>query len=392
MPPPPQANPETMEGLITHIRHGNESGASLQQRFGDRITESAEALYRLGDRFAREGNAQPAIKAYEHSIAKEPGKDNLTALANLHLSQGDEAGWLKTMKRRLDLPFDRRNDADTNHDIAAYFIDQGEWEKALPYAEAAAMRGYWWDYRQAAWLNAALGNTQRGQKWLEQEQARWGTSVLQTYILAFDSEPSDWTLDLLDNFYSRFSQGSVIERARCSSIALLREDYDAAAGLMEQGLQQRNDPWYGLHAALICEEQGWMERRDKILQTVAERWPRFSHPNRNRTNARAFVDLYIQANQQKRLSDELKMALQHLFDTCGRGESAFNGAYVGELCRLKGAPEMAKAMHSEIIDVTPLNNISDYVAFRGLRLLGEDPVNILQEQRKKQAQHKGITP
>ncbi len=398
VPTQPQSHPETMEELVDHIRYGNESAKKLQERFADRIAESAEATRYLGERFAHEGNPEQAIKTYEQSIELKPGKENLTALANLLLSQGDEDSWLATMKKRLDLPFDRWNDAETNHGIAAHFIETGKWEQALPYAEAAAMRGYWWDYRQAAWLNAALDNIQHGLEWMEQEQARWGDSGLYTYVAAFDPRPTDWTNELLDNYCSRFSQGNAIVRAQCMSIAVFREDYDTAASLMEWGLLHTNDPWYGLHAALICEEQGWIERRDRILTEAVERWEAFPNQDRCRRNMKTFIDLYIQANNHTTLTPKLKRQLQTLFDSCGRRKADFNGAYVGELCRLKGEPEMARKMYSEMVSVLPLANISDYVAFRGLRLIGEDPVKIMQahrekllEQNKKKSADPGVT-
>ncbi len=391
-PSQPQVSPNTLEELIDHIRHGNESATSLKERFGDRIAESAKALRYLADRFASEGTPKQAKEMYEASIALKPNTENLTAMARFLLSQGDEEGWLKTMERRLDLPFDLWNDTITNFEIAYHFIDQGEWEKALPYAEAAAMRGDNAAYNLAAWLNGALGNTQQGLALSEQNALHNLSDCIATYVLAFGATPSDWTNQLLDYYYEAHSHGTPIERARCVSIALLQEKYDEAVSLMEWSLQQSNDPWYGLHAAFICEEQGWIERRDQILQEAVKRWPRFPNPNRNRKNTKACIDLYIQANQTQELSDELKAKLQHLFDSCGRGKSAFNGAYAGELCRLRGEPEMAKEMYCEIISVKRLNNVSDYVAFRGLRLLGEDPVKILQTQRNVIQLHTEMQP
>ncbi|MDF7799488.1 hypothetical protein P4C99_08430 [Pontiellaceae bacterium B1224] len=372
--------------LIITLCSAPTTSAQIQQDFlipKQTVEADPEALYRLGNRFTQEGKPEQAQIVYEQSIKLKPSTENLTALAQLYLSQGDEESWLKTMEQRLDLPFDRYKDAVTNRDIAEHFINQGEWEKALPYAEAAAMRGYVWAYNQAAWLNGALGHTQRGLEWMEQNAVFNLHDAISNYILAFNATPSEWSNQLLDYYYEMHRQGKVINRARCMSIALIREDYDAAVSLMDWGLKQSNDPWFGLHAALLCEEKGWMQRRDQILQDIVERWPRFPNPNQNRRNAKAFVDLYIQANLAGNLSHEVKTQLQVLFDTCGRTRSDFNGAYVGELFRLKNESETAKAMYSEIIAVKRHNNTSDYVAFRGLRLIGEDPVKILQEQRNK---------
>jgi tetratricopeptide (TPR) repeat protein len=379
-----ETNPATEEELIDHIQYGGESAASLQQRFSDRIAESPEALCRMGNRFARERNPEQAQKMYEQSIKLKPGAENLTALAKLFLSQGDEAGWLKTMEQRLELPYDRRNDAYTNRDIADHFITKGEWEKALPYAEAAAIRGYYWAYYQTAWLNGSMGNTQRGLEWMERYETQYWGGILAIYILTFNAKPSDWSNQLLDHHYQlHIDDTSSVERAKCAAIALIRKDYEAAASLMEQGLKELNDPLCGLQAALLCEEQGWIERRDKILQETVERWPQYTKKSQSRFTAKAVIDLYIQANQVEKLTLELKTKLQRIFDTCGRGSADFNGAHVGELCHLKGEREMAKAMYTEIISVKRNNKISDYIAFRGLRLLGEDPVKILQERRAK---------
>ena len=90
------------------------------------------------------------------------------------------------MKQRLDLPFDCRNEADTNFEIAAHYIEQGDWEIAFPYSEAAAIRGDDWMYRQTAWLNALLGDKQWGLEWMEQALRVNDHGGVFTYILSFE--------------------------------------------------------------------------------------------------------------------------------------------------------------------------------------------------------------
>jgi tetratricopeptide (TPR) repeat protein len=375
------ADPDNVKDMVRNLEYGPATAQQCLDHYGERIEKSAEAARLLGERFLTEKKFMEAQTWLNKSIEKKRNQENLTALAELYLAQGDEAKWLKTMEKRLDLPFNRKNDADTNHTIAAHFIQKGEWETALPYEEAAANRGYDWAYYQAAWLNAAMGNTQRGLELLEQETYHnTGFHTLATYILAFGAEPTAWTHKLLDFIYSQRSKGGDVDRNYCIRIALVREDHEDAVTLLEQSLRETNDPWYGVFAALVCEEQGWFNRRDQILVEATKRYPQLRNPSQNRKKVRAFINLYIEANSTKKLQPETKAQILRFYNTSGTRRGDFTHAFIGELFRLKGDPETAVKIFRKVISLQPTRYSSEYIAFRGLRLLGEDSGALLREQ------------
>jgi tetratricopeptide (TPR) repeat protein len=376
------ADPDNYEQMIRNIKFGLASAQQCLDHYSaERISKSEKSARLLAQRFAEEGDRKRAIEWFNKTIKLNRDRDNLKALAQFYLSENNERAWLRNMERILDLPFDRLDQAKTNHEISRYFIDKGDWEKALPYQEAAAMRGYSWAYRQAAWLNAALGNTERGLELVEQEMAYNKTDSLPTYILAFDAKPTEWSTDLMNRYYEKNSQGNAAFRARCVSIALVREEYDSAATLMEQALAMSNDPWFGVFAALICEGQGWKERRDQVLQDTIDCYPKFKNPSESRRRVRQFIDLYIKANQPNGFNTETKQELDEFFRSCKADHSNFTYAFIGELLRSRGEEERASEIFNETISVYNQNRISEFISFRGLRLLGHDPIRTLNERR-----------
>jgi hypothetical protein len=334
--------------------------------------------------------ALPATLEQRQKAATEsPSRQTLRALANHYLIQGNEDAWLKYMTAILDLPFNRLDEAYTNADIARHFIQKGEWEKARPYQEAAALRGYSTHMMQAAWLNAALGNTQRGLLLMEQDSTRAQTAHLQTYILAFNVTPSERSNLLLDRFYNKYSAGDENGRARTMGIALIRNDYEDAVQLLTSAMAESNDPWPGLVAALLCEEKGWTEQRDQILTDTVKRYPRYRKGAESRRRTKELIDLYSQINKAGKLSEPLTHKILALNSACESSRSSFNRAYIGELFRLKGDKPHAKEIYSNVLSVISGEKMSDYVAYRGLRLIGEDPVKLLNERRLQQTGNQG---
>lgn len=389
---PVDADPDNIKEMIDNIRSGTIPVEICIEFYSEeRIKQSDEACRLLAKHFVEKGNKASAIEWFNYAIRKKRSMDNYTALAEFHRSIGNEAEWLNTLEKALiNLKFDRDTDAQINHLIARHFIETGEWEKALPYQEAAALRGQYWALQQAAWLNAALGNTGRGLMFMEQDTWHNKTDRLFAYILAFDVTPNKWDIALMDAYIKQHSKGNGLDRSRCACITLIRNDYEATIRLREDALRLSNDPWHGVFAALICEEQGWTDRRDNILQEAIQRWPDFQNKTQNRQNVRTFITLFVKANQEPEMSSTLKEELQQFLDGCGAGRTAFTRAFVGELFRLKGEEKLAVEIHSDIISVFHQRNISEYISFRALRLLGEDPIEILNERRKQPIKKENI--
>lgn len=384
----PQIDLDDFDAMISRIRYGRESAQKILITYGnERIEKSDQAARLLGQRFAREKNPEKAKAWLEKAVQLEHNRDNLKALARFYLKTGDEDKWLKTMEAVLDLPFNVYWFAYENNEIANHFITTDEWEKALLYKNNTTRSQEDSYLEQAAWFNGALGHVEKGLEYANQNMAHYSPDFLAIYILAFDATPSAWSEELLDKGYKTLSKGDVVKQSSAAVICLSRDDAASAVTLLERALASSNNPWNGLFGALVCEDQGWNERRDKILKDAVARYPHLPNPSHNRKGIRRFLDLYIEANASGSLDSSQIEALK-LFAKAYPTER-FNvdaHAFAGELLRLKGETEWAKRIFSDIISIKFQNRIMEFMPYQGLRAMGEDPIQILNEQRKVRKQ------
>ncbi len=381
----PQIDLDDFDAMISRIRYGGESAQKILDTYGnERIEKSDQAARLLGQRFTREKNPDKAKEWLEKAVKLKHNRDNLKALARFYLEMGDEDRWLKTMDSILDLPFDVYWFAYENNVIANHFIATDEWEKALPYKDDTTRSQEDSYLEKAAWFNGVLGHVEKGLEYADQNATHYQPEFLAIYILAFDATPSIWSKELLDKGFKNISKGDAASCARAADISLSRNDTETAVSLLEQSLAMSNDPWFGVFAALICEAQGWNDRCDRILQDTVSKYSNFTGRTTNRKRIKRFADLYIEANRTSGLNTSIIKELEELF-AATKG-TAFTRSFIGELFRLKGEKERAKTVFIEMINVEYGNRISEFIPYKGLRAMGEDPSQILNERRKNRKQ------
>ena len=111
--------------------------------------EHPAVLKALGQHYAREKQYDDAVRCLTAAIGRAADMQTYETLADVYQKQGDEDQWLATLKAYLKEPDYGLHHGQVQDKIAHHFARRGQWEEALPYAEAAARTGAAW-----AMLNA----------------------------------------------------------------------------------------------------------------------------------------------------------------------------------------------------------------------------------------------
>jgi hypothetical protein len=156
----------------------------------------------------------------------DPSAMNFRRLAKHYQGRGDEENWLTALEQYLETPELGLEHAEIRSQIAAHFVQRREWDKALPYADAAAESGAQWALDLARSVNEA------NQNWTVAEQR-----YLET-IARYGEHPLLWYF-----FCQRNGRGDV-ERARRAAFP---------AGV-EQFVRRANVP-YHYTAIILCLEE-----------------------------------------------------------------------------------------------------------------------------------------
>src|SRR5262249_19571906 len=121
--------------------------AEWEQKAGD----SPVFIAALGRRYSAMKQPDQARGYLERYIRESPETWAFEMLANNYKDQGQTDRWLETLERYLAVGEDHGlDDARIRVAIANHFMDLQQWERARPYAEAAAQSWAEWAMRCAS--------------------------------------------------------------------------------------------------------------------------------------------------------------------------------------------------------------------------------------------------
>lgn len=128
----------------------------------------------LAKQYAKLGRAEDAQKALKQYIALSPDHWAYVALADQHKKTGDTTRWLATLNEFLVQSEDRGLDhARVRVDIAEALMNQGRFEEARPYADAAATTGAAWAMATAQKCAEGRKDWDTAEKWVRANALRY---------------------------------------------------------------------------------------------------------------------------------------------------------------------------------------------------------------------------
>ncbi len=364
----------------------------LVEKYGRVILASAEASCNAGLRYLQDNRLDKARSMFENSLSIQTNRAATQALAELSLKEGDEKAWQKLMTASLKIPqrdIYALDQTKSVREIAEELLEMGQWEKAVEYSETQSGKNSDETLPLKAWLNGLQGRNEDAGKVLEEYIDNYGAEdFIATHVYLFEIPLSDDAQEAMDRLYEQCQTGNDLELERASTMALLQGNPGEAVTLLQKALTQSNDPWCGVFGALICEDQGWIERRDNMLNETAERYKKMRNPSNNRQGLKKFVDLYIRANAANELSYEgISQLAKFAYGYRDEGFDVDAHAFAGELFRLKGENDLAEQIFTDAIAPKYRRRIVEFLPYMGLRKMGTDPIQLLQEQRNQQLGH-----
>ena len=356
------------------------------------IESSAIGTYFLGKHYAENNQPELAREMYEKSVAIKPTLKAMRDLAEISLQQGDIETWLKYMIASLEIPNQGLRSARTKIMISDEFMKRGDWEKGLQFANDAAGCYSQWALDSATWANGLVGNKDRALGYIIACYKRYSeTDELFNLLYILELPYSDEANQCLDDLYQRYlreNEGFDLLNAAC--LCLTRNNPEDAVTQAENSLRVSNDPWGGLLGALICEDQGWIERRDQILAETLARFPDMKNPSNNRKGLHSLVELYTEINKTNTLTPKQIEAINAFAERFpGEGFNVDAHAFAGELLRLKGRKDLAEKMFSDLIDTKYRMRTIEFLPYMRLREMGIDPIQLLRERTGAQIKIQG---
>ncbi len=141
-----------------------------------------QLLLHLGERYILLGRFDDAARCIERAIAISPEFKAYTLLADAYRNAKKMDQWQAALDRYLALNPPGLEPARVRVMIANELMRRKEWQKAKPYADAAAATGADWAMQCACACHEGLGEWEESEEWIRRSTERYETSYIRWFM------------------------------------------------------------------------------------------------------------------------------------------------------------------------------------------------------------------
>lgn len=253
-----------------------EQGAEWERRYADK----ADLLWTLAEAYRHEKKPNDAVRVLRAYVRLSPDRWAYQQLAQNLLTQGDEAGWQATLDEFLKTPEHGLDHAQMRVEIANHIMDKGEWERALPYAEAAAESWAEWAMMCVVRCYQGLRDDENEGLWRERLAERYPGVVhlrnLYFWVRRTGQPPRPELVAEIDRrMPNPAADATAVAQYRIGSFFLMSDRPRKALAAFERGAARQDDPGTSAGCAIMHAVTAWQigltKERDAILEKLNQR-------------------------------------------------------------------------------------------------------------------------
>jgi tetratricopeptide (TPR) repeat protein len=273
-------------------------GATPQPEAEKTWEEVAKRSPYLASSFAEVWNKRgdPAKSERFLKLAAEldPSLENYRKLAAHYKGRGDDAKWLGALDDSLKTPSLGLDHARVQCEIAKYYSDKREWDKALSYADAAGETGAQWAMTSARTVNEANQNWEVAERHYVTAIGRYGENPIEWYLFCRRNGVGNLGLAREAAFPEGVESFAAIPNipVNYAGIALyLEEKRSKSLEVYEESAAAAPASFTAMQAASIADRLGENAKRDKLLKQVVEQKVLAPHPYDHRPHREELAEL-----------------------------------------------------------------------------------------------------
>lgn len=198
-----------------------------------------------------------------------------TTLAYLYREDGDVGRWKEMLETYLG-QYEEENleHAHIRDELARYYMSQGDYAAALPYAEVAAESGAAWAMNGAAFANEGLRRWKAAEQWYRSVSERYPDNTLEWLLFcvrtgqgqrrAAEELATKWARHLADD-------APEIPLGEAAVLHMLRNQDVDARRLLERNFERTGSPLYGHFLATLKAGTGQSGQSEQWFAQIIER-------------------------------------------------------------------------------------------------------------------------
>lgn len=314
-------------------------------------------------------------------IGKYPDAWAYTRLADVYKNQNRMDSWLAVMKESLSTPDYGLAHASVQVQIANYFMDKGEWQKAEPFAKEAAQTWAGWAMLCAVKCYEGMEDWGNAELWIRRLSERYDGNINEWYFWCKRTGHgrADEAYALLSSKL-RLSESSQDdeEKRGAAVIYLLNGEKTKAFSLFEEIFQRSFDPFSGLHAILIAHDLKDDVTYGKLMNEALEKG---KTAEQNGKKLPFYIDLLtaygamLKDNSEVDFDKAVEACLQNtssLQDTeMAKGNQANLLYFAGRMMDLADKPDLAKKYYTRCLATARKERWNYVLASAALRRSGD---------------------
>jgi tetratricopeptide (TPR) repeat protein len=235
--------------------------------------KSPHLAKQLSEFWKKHGN-QAKVEEYLRLATKlDPSAKNCRMLAAIYKERGDDEKWLETLELFLKTPSLDLSHAQVQCEIAGYYAERREWDKALPYADEAAQTGAQWAMAWARSANEVNQNWEEAEKLHVMSAARYGEHPAIWYL--FCQRNGCGRLDVarqaaFPDGVEAFAAAAPLPANYVALVLYFEGQTARAIALLESEHKKTPSSWLAARVALLADELGNDQKRDEYLKLVID--------------------------------------------------------------------------------------------------------------------------
>jgi tetratricopeptide (TPR) repeat protein len=233
-------------------------------------------LWSLGYRYQQLKQYDEAERCYRAYIKLSPDSGAYDQLAGMYWERGDHEGWVKTEQESLKKPDYGLNHARTQCRIARYYMDKQQWQKAIPYADAAAGTWAGWAMDYAVEAHEGAGEWGTAEQWIQRISERYEGQEANWFLWCKrtghgDAESAQKRAAV--RLKTLLSAGDYYGLEEATVLTLLMDRPKEALGHAKDSYAKSKYARTALHAAVLAGSLKDIPTRDQVLQSILDKGP-----------------------------------------------------------------------------------------------------------------------
>jgi tetratricopeptide (TPR) repeat protein len=230
-------------------------------------------LRALGERHAGQNRLADAERCLRKASDLSPDRPTYRLLAQVYRGRGDLERWKATLEGFLTQEDAGLDHAQVRVELARYHMARGEWDRATPYAEAAAETYAEWALRCASECAEGAGDLAKSEQWITRAAERYPGSAVEWFYWCSRTGRGDIAAARRAAAAYARGLGERPNRGDIFGVAvfhLANGDPAAALELMDRP-SSRGALIFSLYVAALADAGGKADLRDERLKPDAAR-------------------------------------------------------------------------------------------------------------------------